>query len=274
LLADVNLTLENWGTAASLAKEVVESGDYSLETDLETIYSPTVVRTTEEIFSIKFAQQAGLGSGLLAYLHVPESGYAVGGAWYIFLGEPKATSFYDNWEDADLRKTLNLYSGDDTVYLDDSRPILFRKYKDPGGDGGFGHGNDYPVFRLPDAMLIFAEADAMNNGGPTTEAYEMINQVRRRAYGKDVSTPDPTVDLATGMTQQEFRDAVFQERGYEFCLEGKRWFDMKRMGKAKVQELIEQAGDVYSDKLLYWPIPRQEIDNNDAISIDDQNPGW
>jgi len=273
LLADVYLTRENWPQAASLAKEVIDGGGFSLERDLDDIYSPTAVTSSEEIFSIKFAQIAGFGTGIHAYLHVAGAGYSSGGAFWVFIGEPRSP-FFDNWDDADPRKTFNLYSGEDTVFLNDNRPILFKKYIDSNADGGFGHGNDYPVLRYPDALLIFAEADAMANNGPTAEAYEMANKVRRRGYGLDVDTPAPGVDLPTGMTADEFREAIFNERSYEFCLEAKRWYDMKRMGPQKVQELVEAAGDTYSDKILFWPIPQQEIDNNEAISQSDQNPGW
>jgi hypothetical protein len=74
------------------------------------------------------------------------------------------------------------------------------------------------------------------------------------------------------MSQTDFRDAVLKERSYEFLIERRRWFDLKRTGK--VQEAFAAAGKNILPERLLWPIPEDEINNNPAINQDDQNPGY
>ncbi len=65
------------------------------------------------------------------------------------------------------------------------------------------------------------------------------------------------------------------ERAYEFMLEFKRWFDLKRLGKDRLKAIIKQSlGKDVADAHLLFPIPKQEIDNNPDISASDQNPGY
>jgi hypothetical protein len=111
----------------------------------------------------------------------------------------------------------------------------------------------------------------MENGSPTSAAYDAVNRIRRRAYGKDLNSPS-SVDLASGMSLQQFRDAVIQERAKEFFAEGKRYWDLKRTGK--LIDVVSQTGDPVSEQYMLWPLPREEIDANDSLSASDQNPGW
>jgi hypothetical protein len=95
--------------------------------------------------------------------------------------------------------------------------------------------------------------------------------VKRRAYGYDPTAVSP-IDYPTGMSEEEFADAVLMERAYELMLERRRWFDLKRTGK--VQEAFAAVGKNIIDQRLLWPLPENEINNNPALSQDDQNPGY
>jgi hypothetical protein len=136
-------------------------------------------------------------------------------------------------------------------------------------------GNDYPFYRFADVLLIYAEAAARVNNGPTAEAMEMLNMVKRRAYGKPSTTPsDIDYSLADYSTLESFLDLVLKERGWETVDEAKRWADLKRLGRAK--EIIGAAtGKTVADKHFWWPIPVGEMDFNSAIDpVKDQNPGY
>jgi hypothetical protein len=112
----------------------------------------------------------------------------------------------------------------------------------------------------------------MAAGSPSTLGLERLNTIKRRAYGYDPYTPN-AIDYPSGMSRDEFRDAVIQERGYEFFNEYNRWWDLKRTGKAK--ELIGAAvGKVVNDARLLFPIPLVEIETNSAIGPGNQNPGY
>lgn len=268
LLADVYLTRGQYDEAMSAAKSVISSGEYSLEAELLDIYDVNRETNSEDVYSIKFARIEGLGSSLAVYTHNANAGYSSSG-FRTILGNTK--SFLSGWDAEDLRRNLNLYNTPhDSLFLTASEPILYKKYIDAEAQGD--HGNDFPVYRLVDAMYIFAEADARLDGNLSAEGLEYINMIHRRAYGKDIEAPDPTLDFAAGLSGEQYLDIIFDERGKEFLLEDKRWFDMLRY--ERVEELLTASGFTYSPTVLLWPIPQEEIDNNDALTQADQNPGY
>lgn len=88
-------------------------------------------------------------------------------------------------------------------------------------------GLKWQIIRYSDVLLMYAEAENELNG-PTSAAYNAINQVRRRGYGKSISSPDATVDLAAGLSKSSFFTAVVKERSLELGGEGIRKYDLIR----------------------------------------------
>lgn len=88
-------------------------------------------------------------------------------------------------------------------------------------------GLKWQILRYSDVMLMFAETENEING-PTAAAYNAINQVRRRGYGKTITTPDVTVDLPAGLSKDAFFTALVKERSLELGGEGVRKFDLIR----------------------------------------------
>ena len=84
------------------------------------------------------------------------------------------------------------------------------KYQASGdqlSDGNLSNAHWY-LIRYSDVLLMYAEA-VNEISGPTSEAYNAVNMVRRRGYGLDINSTEPTIaDLATGMGQEEFRQAI------------------------------------------------------------------
>ena len=80
----------------------------------------------------------------------------------------------------------------------------------------------WQIIRYSDVLLMNAEAENQLNG-PTAAAYNAINQVRRRGYGKSITTADATVDLPAGLSQ-----AIVKERSLELGGEGIRKYDLIR----------------------------------------------
>nr|WKN34055.1 RagB/SusD family nutrient uptake outer membrane protein [Tunicatimonas sp. TK19036] len=280
ILSKVYLTLSRWDEAAAKAKEVIESGQFSLvevsvPEDFQKIFGADVTTHSEEIFSLKHARIPGLGFAPLWLMHRAGSGYSLGNNAHAWFGN--LDSWLGDWvkqlDGPDLRPNDWIYNGPhDEQYLSEEVPLLFKKFRDTESDPP---GNDFPVIRYTEVLLIFAEADAMANNAPTAEAYEYLNQVRRRAYGRDINTPDAEADFPAGLTAQQFQDSLLLERGKEFVMEGKRWYDLLRTGKTL--EVVRASGDGKAgiqDRDLKWPIPAEEIDNNDALSQSDQNSGW
>ena len=269
-LADIYLTLHRYSDARMLVKEIMDNKNtygYDLITSLETLFSPTSPTNMEDIFSIKFSQIKGLGSFLPTYFAPRSNSSGMAARGLEVLGVTDSAALVKNWDDKDLRKNLNLLNyyvdnGDTTdVVLSKPCKFVFGKYRDPGAPEETAGGNDVYLYRYADVLLIFAETENQING-PTADAYEAVNMIRRRAYGVPIDSPNAEVDLPSGLSQSEFDDLVLRERGYEFMAEGKRWYDLVRTGKW--QTIIPEAGKKLPT-LLYWPLPPKEIIYNDEL---------
>jgi len=270
LLADVYLTLNRIEDAWAKAKEIMESRTnygYTLVSSLDLLYSPTSPTNDEDIFSLKFSRYVGQGSFLAAY-EAPLS-YPEVAAVRAFedCGANTQAPLLRDWDDNDLRKDLNIYN---TAIVNGEKVAIemagdythvYGKHRDPEEPEETASGVDYYMYRYADVLLIFAETENLING-PTAEAYNAINRVRRRAYGLDLEDANSLADLPAGLSQDEFDDMVFRERGYEFMFEGKRWFDLKRTGRWET--IIPEAGKDLPES-LYWPFPGSETLYNNEI---------
>lgn len=141
------------------------------------------------------------------------------------------------------------------------------------------------VLRYADVLLLYAEALNEFNNGPTAEAYEALNMVRRRGFGQDVNTPSADADVS-GLDYAGFRKAVRDERGWEMVGEGHRRQDLVRWGiyYETVMETYVAYSAWYSTGQKYYlggeytikgkhellPIPQREVD----LCGYKQNPGW
>ncbi len=88
-------------------------------------------------------------------------------------------------------------------------------------------GLKWQILRYSDVLLMFAETENEING-PTAAAYNAVNMVRRRGYGKPISVADGIADLPSGLSKTAFFAAVVRERSLELGGEGVRKFDLLR----------------------------------------------
>jgi starch-binding outer membrane protein, SusD/RagB family len=275
LLAHVYITIGEWDLAAEKSDEVITNGPFSLVTvtkpdDFYKIFGAET--STEDIMSVHHSEVSG--STLPAYLHMGSNypyNYSSTG---FFAWLPDTTSFIgSSWDDNDLRKPFNLYrefqnSSGQWVPLPSTAPVLFKKFiTNSSGLSVYS----VPIYRFAEAFLFYAEASARAAGAPSALALERLNMIKRRAYGFNPNTSS-AVDYPSGMSADEFADTVLQERAYEFLLERRRWWDLKRTGKVK--EAFAAVGKTFIDQRMLWPIPENEINNNPAITQADQNPGY
>ena len=73
----------------------------------------------------------------------------------------------------------------------------------------------------------------MENGKVTAEALEAVNQIRRRAYGRNTMVASEfDYKQSDCPSVNALLDLIMKERGYEFQVEGKRRLELKRTGKA------------------------------------------
>jgi len=276
LLADVYLTLKDYANARDKAKEVIDNKatyGYDLEPSLATLYSPVLATNKEDVFSLKFSQVVGGGSFWASYWADSKAklaGYSVTGNK--FGGIMSKAPIIAGWDKNDLRKQFSLYN---TYVINgvvtnaeveaNNYDLRMGKYKDPNAPADTGNGNDFYLYRYADALLIFAEAENKLNG--PANAYDAINQVRRRAYGVSFTAPSALADLPAGLSQSQFDDLVLRERAYEFIGECKRWFDMVRTDKvAQILTEVRAAIPTPARKPIptkfVFGIPDIEIQNN------------
>ncbi|MBN2611236.1 MAG: RagB/SusD family nutrient uptake outer membrane protein [Bacteroidales bacterium] len=132
------------------------------------------------------------------------------------------------------------------------------------------------IYRLADVLLM--KAEALSQIGRYTEALQILNDIRDRA--------DVPLLLSLANSAMAFEDAILEERARELAFEGKRWFDLLRMGrrnnysrKSKLIEVIvanvpSTQKRVLAAKLTnplgwYLPIYESEIERNKNLV---QNP--
>ena len=131
------------------------------------------------------------------------------------------------------------------------------KYIAPSAIPGDSKAN-WKVIRYADVLLMLAEA--LNENGKTDAALTYLNQVRKR------------VGLAnyTNLSQSDARDKIYLERRFELTLEGHRWFDLIRTGRAlaTLQPLGMKAN------MVVFPIPLTQIQIINDPAILPQNPGY
>lgn len=274
LMADVYLTLGMYPEAAVKSKEVIDSNQFALvpATSIEDLqydlFGPAIVSSTEEIFYFKYTRELNHGNFLLFILNHPSTELFNFGGAYAHYSET-TNPFYMNWDDNDLRKAL----WDQIDFGLGPNTLVSKKYVDQFAVNNSGAGNDIPVYRFAEMLLIYAEASAREAGAPTAEGMEALNKVHRRAYGQDIYASNAIDFNAADYDLNAFVDLVLDERAYEFIFEGKRWYDLKRTGKA-AEAIMDAKGISIAERHYLWPIPNSEIDYNDSMSSADQNPGY
>lgn len=126
---------------------------------------------------------------------------------------------------------------------------------------------DYPMFRLADAYLMYAEAFLRGGGGDEATALGYINELRERAYGGasgNIVAADLTLDF------------ILDERVREMYWEGTRRIDLIRFGQYTDQGIWPwkggvAEGQVTSAHLNIFPIPASDLIANPNL---EQNPGY
>ena len=150
----------------------------------------------------------------------------------------------------------------------------------------------FPIIRLADLYLLYAEALNESMQAPTAEVYEYIDRVREHAGLKGVVESWSTFSrLANKPTTQDgMRDIIRQERTVELAFEGKRFWDLRRWKTAQdwMNRPIrswninsETTTEYYNVLTIYslefttkeylWPIALSETRKNKNLV---QNLGW
>lgn len=290
LLSEVYLYTKNYEQAKELAGEVIDSKAYSLVNvsmtrDFDKVFGYDLVTSSEEIFYIKTSRTDGKTWNYISFTAHPQ--YEIEPGKRMLNGFGYFTHYTDlrnkvisNWDENDYRYDLNVgfYVFGADAYGEYT--CLLTKYWDPAASGS-GANVSIPLIRYTDVLITYAEATARVANAPTAESIEMINMLRRRAYGYAYNMPNAEIDykLDDYDTLEKFIDLLIKEETYERFNEGKHWDFIARLGKA--QELVgayyKVNGDYtdIADRQYLWKIPESEFNYNKALDAKvDQNPGY
>ncbi|SMC40076.1 Starch-binding associating with outer membrane [Pedobacter africanus] len=292
---------EYYAIAQKMTSEVMGSGEHALNTSYEQIFKnhcKFILEPKESMYEVAlFNATGGAGnSGVVGTWNAPiaDAGNPYGRANSFY----KTTAlFQKSYKTGDLRRDVAVctykldVAGNQvpqlTGRLDEGwAPGKWRRDWQNTGPKDLNNTDiNWTLLRYADVLLMRAEAENELNEGPNAAAYDAINQVRRRAYGKPLNTADATVDLPAGLNKSDFFERVKQERAWELCFEGMRRMDLIRWNilgtsiratqaalKAYRSNYAYVAADNFKDnKNELYPIPQIERDLNTNLS---QNPKY
>lgn len=236
-----------------------------------TVFTAGNKGNNEIIFAIRYVLNEAT-MGFVASSFVPQSGlisnfYDLNGSrqfnvttdnWGGLLRAPVRIATYQKFDDNDSRKLSSIqpaFSKKGTGF--ELVGCFINKFQGEQNAGSRAFTNDYPIYRYADLLLMMAEAKVILGQNPANE----INLVRARAFGAkyDASKyafPNQAKDASP-------LNAILDERLFEFVFEGKRWYDLRRVGNNYVFANTSLSSNE-AFKLL-WPIDRNSLTNNRSL---------
>jgi hypothetical protein len=162
------------------------------------------------------------------------------------------------------------------ITLDISDPntgYITTKYSNRTSTGGFGSDRtftdaDFPMFRLADAYLMYAEAHLRGGGGDLNTALNYVNLLRERAFG------DTSANIVSAQLDLNF---LIDERARELYWESHRRQDLIRFGLYTGNQYIwafkggPSTGTSIDSFRAIYPIPSASLATNQNLT---QNPGY
>lgn len=309
LKARVYLRNERWKEAAETAQSVMDLGIYSLHPNYGALFTYAGENSNEIILANQYAKGGQVHSALS---WGPNS---IGGSTsaepirklfekYAYQGPKNPADPYENidprwgftcyYPGAAISDKLlyNSYPYADNTTADKvntqdnttSHGWNIRKYIDYANDAANPSQGaiNLILIRYADVLLMYAEAKIELNEIDQS-VYDAVNALRDRP---SVSMPH----VAIGLSQNEWRTTVRNERAVELAFEGLRLYDLYRWkagsekvgliegfdyinpstGKSSIWNIgVKRNFNENRDYL--WPIPQREIDLNKSLT---QNPNW
>ncbi|NBB21463.1 RagB/SusD family nutrient uptake outer membrane protein [Runella sp. CRIBMP] len=282
LLSSVYLTMagfplqkgaEYYKKAADKAKEVVDSGKFSLFPSYDDLRNPAKKNIGENIFMaqyVAFVLPSNWQTSIIPYNQGISAYTDETGA--IFANK----EFVESYENGDKRAAEKQFyytsfslRSDRTKTRNLGGYYLYKHFDTEAQLSTTSSGLNWTMMRYAEVLLTYAEAENEANG-PSAAVYEAVNAIRRRAQLPDLA----------GLTKAQLREAIWKERWYELSFENKTWYDMTRLRKAfnvttkKFEDFVGHKfsyGPVLKERELLFPIPTAEIRNNNKLK---QNTGY
>ncbi|MCS6990792.1 MAG: RagB/SusD family nutrient uptake outer membrane protein [Chitinophagales bacterium] len=295
LNAEVYVNQNRYTDCITYCKKVIESGAYSLEPVYGNLFRADNHKSNEIIFPIAFDGLYTQTYGGTTFLtHAPVGGtmnpadFGINGGWagyrttsdtlpnFGFAALFGSTKNNPRGDTLDGRNFLydkgqNLVINSVSNFKDGLGITKWRNITSDGQPGKDATGNfvdtDYPLYRLADAYLMYAEAVLRGgSGGDMGTAINYINQLRERAYGNSNHNVS-SIDL----------DFILNERGRELYWEATRRTDLIRYNRFTEGTYLwpwkggVKNGTAVSEHLKLFPLAAPDIIANPNLK---QNPGY
>ncbi len=263
--------------------EKVISAGFSLDQKYQWLFLADNQLSDEVIFSVNFdGLSTQTWGGTTFIIHAAVGGnmdpgnFGINGGWAgtratgsfvdLFADETGQTDsramFFTDGQTKEINNVSNFQDG-----------YAITKFKNINRDGTAGKDltfpdTDFPMFRLADAYLMYAEAVLRGGGGSRAQALEYINDLRERAYG------DTSGDITDGDLTLDF---ILDERGRELYWEAQRRTDLIRFGKFTGGAYLwpwkgnSPQGIATDSKYNLFPLPSSDVNANPNLT---QNPGY
>lgn len=282
LNAEVYTGTQRYTEALTYTKKVIDEGGYTLAPSFVSMFSGDNNTSTEVIYPLiadplvsqSFGNTTYIVNGSLNSATMTLSSYGAtegwGGhratkAWYGLFGslgtstDDRAQLFWTaghTYEMTDYKEWTNGYPS-----------IKFRNSNFIGGTTPTSFsGTDFPLFRLADAYLMYAECVVRGaTGGSISQAVDYVNAVRERSNASIITAGDLTLNF------------LIDERGRELNLEGHRRSDLIRFGMFTGGSYLwpwkgnTLNGTSIPSTYKLFPIPVQALQANPNLT---QNPGY
>lgn len=275
----------DFADAKSYLSEIINSNEYQLTDRYLDNFEEENENNSESVWEVQFSEDFGSNGGWNAdgtsIAEVTFRGQEYGpNAWRNVIPGQNLVNAFETTPKEDPRMSYNFFRLGDTynsgasilnetsVQGDNSKPS-WRKYQMiyKRANENTQSGINFRVIRYADILLMMAEVENETSGPAAALPY--LNQTRNRS---DVMMPEyPTSDFPVGTTEQ-MRIAIQHERQVELGGEQVRNRDIRRWRRLGYLESEPISG--YQPRYNLLPLPTSEIDNNSALTNEDQNPGY
>ena len=282
LNAQVYTGQERYTDCITACKKILDAS-YSLAENYQDNFRADNNNSPEIIFAVPYdGQNTQNWGGMTFVIHASIGGnmnslnYGVNNGW----GGTRTTSvmvnlFPDVSGNVDSRAIF--YTDGQTEEINDIKTFTdgyaVPKFTNLTVDGEMGSNEtfvdtDFPLFRLADAYLMYAEAVVRGgSGGDMATAVNLINKLRKRAYGDntgDITANDLTLDF------------ILNERSRELYWEGHRRTDLIRFGQFTENGIWPWKGGVKEGQTTevyrnLFPLPSSDLIANPKLR---QNEGY
>lgn len=282
LNAEVYTGTAKYAEARTYAEKVIGAG-YSLKSNYASLFlADNHLNNPEVIFSVNFdGLKTQTWGGTTFIIHAGVGGsmdannFGINGGWSGLRSTKNLVNLFPSTDGSQDARGRFHSAGQDleinnfSTFTEGYPFIKFKNVTSTGVAGSDTSGNfvdtDFPMFRLADAYLIYAEAVLRGGGGSTATALGYINSLRTRANASTISASNLTLDF------------ILDERARELAWEAHRRTDLIRFGKFTSATYLwpfkggAKNGKGVEDYRTLYPIPSSDLIANPNLK---QNTGY